>query len=167
MASDVVVRPARPDDAGQLLTLQRAAWVSEAQLHDDPMIPPLTQTLDDVRMDLTTHATFVAAHGSRLVACGRVRIDGDVGHVGRLGVVPDLAGHGLGSLVLDAVEAHACGRVARLELFTGSRSASNQAWYRRRGYVEVRREPVRRGNELVHMAKRLAPRCGATDGGAP
>ncbi|HMO11284.1 MAG TPA: GNAT family N-acetyltransferase, partial [Actinotalea sp.] len=38
--------------AGELLTVRRAAFVSEAQLYDDPHIPPLTQTLDELRADL-------------------------------------------------------------------------------------------------------------------
>jgi ribosomal protein S18 acetylase RimI-like enzyme len=150
---DVVVRPAVPGDVGQLLTLQHAAWVSEAQAHDDPHIPPLTQTLDDVLADLGTHATFVAVHGGRLVACGRVRVADRVGHVGRLGVVPDLQGRGLGGRMLDTVEGHAADGVDRFALFTGSRSEDNLRWYRGRGYVEVRREQLRRRNELVHLER--------------
>ena len=30
-------------DAGELMTLQRAAYVTEAQLHDQPFLPPLTE----------------------------------------------------------------------------------------------------------------------------
>ena len=30
------IEPAGPADAGELLTLQRAAYVTEAQLYDDP-----------------------------------------------------------------------------------------------------------------------------------
>ena len=40
------------DDAGELLTLQRAAYVTEAQTHDDPGLPPLRQTLEELRSEL-------------------------------------------------------------------------------------------------------------------
>lgn len=44
--------PVTPGDAGELLTLQRAAFVTEAQLYDNPHLPPLTETLDALRADL-------------------------------------------------------------------------------------------------------------------
>ena len=42
------VRP-RSSDAGEVLTLQRAAFVAEAQLYGQPDIQPLRDTVDDVR----------------------------------------------------------------------------------------------------------------------
>ena len=50
-------------DAGELLTLQRAAYVTEAQLHEDLRLPPLVQTLDQLRTELA--APNVAAWGVR------------------------------------------------------------------------------------------------------
>ena len=44
----VVLRRAVETDAGELLTLQRAAYVSTAQLYRDPFLPPLLETLDQV-----------------------------------------------------------------------------------------------------------------------
>jgi len=37
----VDIREAGPNDAGEVLTVQRAAWVTEAQLHNAPSMPPL------------------------------------------------------------------------------------------------------------------------------
>ena len=39
----------RAKDAGELLTLQHAAYVSEGQVYDNAHIPPLTQTLAELR----------------------------------------------------------------------------------------------------------------------
>jgi hypothetical protein len=41
-----------PGDAGQVLTLQRAAFVTEARAHRDLHLPPLTQTLADLPAEL-------------------------------------------------------------------------------------------------------------------
>ena len=41
----VVLRRAVETDAGELLTLQRAAYVTTAQLYRDPFLPPLLETL--------------------------------------------------------------------------------------------------------------------------
>lgn len=40
-------------DSGELLTLQRAAYVTEAQAHDDVNLPPLMQSLAELVSELT------------------------------------------------------------------------------------------------------------------
>jgi hypothetical protein len=40
------------DGAGEVLTLQRAAYVTEAQAHDDVDLPPLRQPLAEVAAEL-------------------------------------------------------------------------------------------------------------------
>ena len=50
-------------DAGELLTLQRAAYVTEAQLHDDVSLPALTQSL----LDLLTELSNSAVHALSLI----------------------------------------------------------------------------------------------------
>jgi GNAT superfamily N-acetyltransferase len=145
-------------DAGEVLTLQRAAYVTEAQLHDDPALPPLTETLDEIVAALAdphTRVLGIRADG-RLVATVRLE-DLGAGRValGRLAVAPDRQGHGLGSLLLAAGERAFPGTRA-MELFTGERSERNLALYRRQGYTETRRTPA--GNHhLVHLIKYLPP----------
>ncbi|WP_279234552.1 hypothetical protein [Microbacterium sp. SS28] len=51
-AVDVEVRGIRIEDAGEILTLQRAAFVQEALIHGTPDMPPLTQTLDELGYQL-------------------------------------------------------------------------------------------------------------------
>lgn len=50
-------------DAGEIMTLQRAAYVTEAQAHSDLDLPPLTQSLDELRAELG--GSSVAAFGVR------------------------------------------------------------------------------------------------------
>jgi hypothetical protein len=38
-APDVTIQPVTDEEAGELLTLRRAAFVSEAQVYGDPNIP--------------------------------------------------------------------------------------------------------------------------------
>ena len=62
------------DDVGELLTLRRAAFVTEAQLYNDPHLPALTQTLEELKEDLETPGviTLGAWSGHRLVGTIRV-----------------------------------------------------------------------------------------------
>ena len=48
----ITVRDITPDDAGEVLTLQRAAFVQEALIYRSVDMPPLTQTLDEQWDDL-------------------------------------------------------------------------------------------------------------------
>jgi GNAT superfamily N-acetyltransferase len=147
------------EDAGELLTLQRAAYVVEAQAHDDPRLPPLTETLAEVRAELAAAGVTVLGirDRGRLIATVRLRHDADEpssARVSRLAVAPDRQGEGLGSRLLAEVERHAQPQVRALTLFTGDRSHRNLSLYARRGYLETHRTDA--GNhELVHMRKPL------------
>ena len=145
--------PLPPGAAGELLTLQRAAYVTEAQLYDDVRLPALVQTLDDLVHELAASTCVAAVAGARLVGAVRTRERDGVLHIGRLVVAPDRQGQGIGTRLLLAAE-QATG-LPRATLFTGARSTANLRLYRRHGYVERSREQVRPGLELVHLVKEL------------
>lgn len=52
MGTDLQFRDIHPADAGEVLTLQRAAFVQEALIYGTPDMPPLTQSLDELRGEL-------------------------------------------------------------------------------------------------------------------
>ena len=131
------------EDAGELLTLQRAAYVTEAQAHDDAHLPPLLETLDEVRADLRSDTTTVLGirDGGRLVATVRVRhdpADEGMAEIARLAVAPDRQGEGLGTRLLVAAEQHVPPEATALTLFTGAR------WEFRTGRVENGQLALRR-----------------------
>jgi ribosomal protein S18 acetylase RimI-like enzyme len=144
-------------DAGELLTLQRAAYISEARAHCTFDLPPLLESLEQIQTSLLDPACLAWGYrdGSevgRLVASVRIRIAGDVGEVGRLVVAPDLQGQGLGSRLLLAAEERLPRGVTSLHLFTGEHSAGPLRLYPRLGYRETHRSPE--GHyELVHFEK--------------
>lgn len=149
------IEPAGPQDAGELLTLQRAAYASEARIYDDPGLPPLVQTLDELTEELQRGIAFKVTHGHRIVGAVRGRVEDDILHIGRLTVAPDFQGQGLGTALLAAIEESVTPAVRRAALFTGHLSTANLRLYERLGYVEERREPLRPGVDLVHLTKPL------------
>ena len=151
----VVIAPVEPGDAGEVLTLQRAAYVSEARLYGDLDLPALTQTLPELRVELAGAVAVKAVAGHRIVGAIRARVLDRVLHVGRLTVAPDQQGRGIGSRLLAFVETALVQDADTAALFTGHLSRDNLALYARRGYVEVRREPLHPGVVLVHMSKPL------------
>lgn len=146
------------DDAGELLTLQRAAFVTEAQLHHDLQLPPLMQSLEDLEEELDDPSTIGMGLrlGPRLVAAVRMHLitaSGDV-ELGRLAVAPDVQGRGLGSALVREAESRVPPGTTRIRLFTGEFSAGNLRLYRRLGYEEYARTSTGR-HHLVHMVKTL------------
>ena len=148
--------PFTPADGGEVLTLQRAAFVTEAQLYGSPWLPALTETLAELQAAVRPGPTLIARLEGRLVGAVRGRVAGGVLHVGRLVVAPDLQGLGIGARLLAAVEQAAGPGVHTSALFTGHRSEGNLRLYARAGYAEQRRERVDDGLTLVHLDKRLA-----------
>ena len=146
-------------DAGEVLTLQRAAYVTEAQLHEDLSLPALRQSLSDLSAELDRSDVLAIgwrAENGRLLAALRaiVRADGaNAAEIGRLAVVPDGQGQGLGTRLLSALEERLPAAVAELRLYTGERSEANLRLYRRLGYVETHRTATPAGYALVHLSK--------------
>ncbi|KAA9089526.1 GNAT family N-acetyltransferase [Microbacterium radiodurans] len=150
------IRPIGPDDAGEVLTLQRAAFVSEALIYGSPDMPPLTQSLDELRAELEENLGCVAVDAGRIVGAVRARADGDVLLIGRIAIAPDQQGAGLGTALLSAVEDRGRDAGASIaELFTGSLSEANLRLYEREGYAESERVPHDDGTFQVFLRKQL------------
>jgi GNAT superfamily N-acetyltransferase len=139
-------------DAGEVLTLQRAAYVTEARAHDDWDLPPLLETLDETRTALSSCLSWGIRENDRLVASVRLTVTGHVGVIGRLVVAPDRQGGGLGSGLLRFVESEAPAEVTLFRLFTGSKSVGPLHLYAKHGYRETHRTPEN-NHELVHLEK--------------
>jgi ribosomal protein S18 acetylase RimI-like enzyme len=130
------IRPVADHDAGELLTLRRAAFVAEAQLIGDVNIPPLTQTLDELRADLARDdvLTLGAWAGHRLVASIRVLVEGTKATLGRFAVAPDVQGRGIGTRLLNEIVTHLPEGTQEVWIFTSRDSLHNIAMYQKRGY---------------------------------
>lgn len=154
--SELTVRPIDVRDAGEVLTLQRAAFVQEALIYGTADMPPLTQTLEEVEAELADNLGCVALAGTRLVGAVRARRDGGLLLIGRLAIAPDQQGRGIGTSLLAAVEERgAVAGATEAELFTGSLSEANLRLYEREGYVETQRVAGDDGIEQVFLRKRL------------
>lgn len=148
---EIIIGPASVADAGELLTVQRAAYLSEGRLHESFGLPPLTETLESLRSCMSDSQVLKALYGTRIVGAVRGRVRDRIGHIGRLAVAPDLQGLGVGTRLVAAIEELLAPSVDRFELFTGPRSEANVRLYERLGYERIETPP---GHEpLIYLAK--------------
>lgn len=139
-------------DAEAILALQKRAYESEARLYDDWTIPPLTQTLASLREDLKNTCVLKYVQEGVIVGSVRGRIENGACQIGRLVVEPQRQGEGIGTTLLQAIEA-LFPDVDRFELFTGSKSERNIQLYRRCGFEITEAKHISPAVTLVFMVK--------------
>ena len=149
------VVPATVDDLPTILQLQLLAYQSEARLLGNPDIPPLKQTLDDLRAEHGKGVVLKAVDGDVIVGSVRGRREGGTTYVSKLMVHLDSQGHGIGSRLLEAIESAL--PAERFELFTSDQSLRNLELYERVGYRPVRTAEAAPGLRLVYMQRNAAP----------
>ncbi|GAA1659829.1 bifunctional NAD(P)H-dependent oxidoreductase/GNAT family N-acetyltransferase [Glycomyces endophyticus] len=128
-------RALTPDDAAEVAVLQRCCWVEEAIVNGTIDIPALHESVEDVRGWLAEWRTTGLWLDGRLLGMVRGRRVEDDWDIGRLAVVPDQRGRGLGRWLLRTAEAAAEPDCRRTVLFTGSRSRRNIEFYASEGYT--------------------------------
>ena len=152
MKETVNISLALTEDANEILTLQKLAYQSEAELYHDWTVPPLTQTIESLLSELNEMVILKATVGERLVGSVRAKLKGDTCVVGRLIVHPDYQHQGIGSELLRRIESK-FPEADAFELFTGSLSVGNIRLYQRHGYAITRQEKLSDAVTIVFLVK--------------
>jgi tRNA (guanine37-N1)-methyltransferase len=132
--AEVAIEAATPGDVPELNVLFKACWVQEALRRGTPDLPELRESLEDVRASLETTQTWVARKAGRLVGAVRTSRHGDDWLIGRLCVVPDLRGRGLGRRLLEHAESTAPDGIRTMSLDSGAPSSDHLRMFRKAGY---------------------------------
>lgn len=146
------VKRADVDDASEILGIQVAAYAIEAELYDDFDIPPLQQTLEEMKEEFGRQLVLKAILGTEVVGSVRAHVSGETCFIGRLSVRPSCQDRGTGTLLMRAIE-ESFPEVERFELFTGHKSARNLYLYQKLGYRPFRTEEVHSKLSLIYLEK--------------
>jgi GNAT superfamily N-acetyltransferase len=149
---NLILERAAPDDAAEILALQKLAYQSEAAIYNDYTIPPLTQTLEEIVADLKRQTFLKATLGGRIVGSVRAHMQEGTCFVGRLIVHPSYQNQGIGTRLLSEIE-RAFDQAKRFELFTGHLSERNLYLYQKLGYRPYRNRKVSDALTIVHLEK--------------
>ncbi len=150
----IILERATVQDAEAILQLQLLAYRQEAAIYNNFEIPPLLQSLQNLKEEFQTHTFLVARSGHQIVGSVRALCRDGCCHIGRLIVHPSQQRQGLGSRLMAAIEA-AFPEAQYYELFTGHRSDGNLRLYNRLGYREFKRVHAAPGLEIVFLQKPL------------
>ena len=129
----MIIEKAVIGDAEEILSLQKLAYRSEAEIYDDFTIPPLRQTPEEIKKDFEGQMFLKAVENERIVGSVRAFVKERTCYVGRLIVHPDFQNHGIGKELMGRVE-EAFKGASRFEIFTGHRSERNLYLYEKLGY---------------------------------
>ena len=137
----IPIKLAEEADLEVILSLQKLAYRSEAERYNDFDLPPLHQTLDEIRADFARMTFFKATAGERIVGSVRGYVKDGTCYIGRLIVHPDVQGQGIGTRLMQTLEQH-FKTARRFELFTGHKSEEALHLYHKLGYREFKRQDM-------------------------
>jgi ribosomal protein S18 acetylase RimI-like enzyme len=148
---DLSFRAATPDDAAAVRALVRAAyarWVPVLGREPRPMQA-------DYEVAVREHDFDIAERDGAMIALIETMLRDDHLWIENIAVAPEAQGQGLGTLLLERIEARAraAGR-PELRLLTNGRMDVNIALYRRVGFTLDKEEPFGDGT-VVYMSRRL------------
>ena len=141
------ISKAQYNDLQEILDLQYLAYQSEAALFGNKDIPPLKQTLEELREEYNNGLILKMVSDDKIIGSVRAHEEGGTAYIGKLMVHPDYRCKGYGSRLLNEIEKCCPGR--RYELFTSTRSEDNIRLYQKLGYEIFDRKEI--SDELVFV----------------
>jgi GNAT superfamily N-acetyltransferase len=120
-------------DAVEILALQKLAYQIEAERYNNYDIPPLKQTLDEIKNEFRNHIFLKAVSEGSIIGTVRAHEENGVCYIGRLAVHSDSQNRGIGTALMKAIEGYY--KPKRFDLFVGSKSDKNIYLYKKLGYT--------------------------------
>lgn len=150
----MIIERASASDAEEILSLQKLAYRSEAEIYNDFNISPLVQTLEDIEADFRRQIFLKAIVDGRIIGSVRAFAEEETCFIGRLIVHPDFQNQGIGTKLMNEIESlfRTC---RRFELFTGDRSERNIYLYQKIGYNIFKTEKINDNPTFVYLEKIL------------
>jgi ribosomal protein S18 acetylase RimI-like enzyme len=120
-------------DLEEILSLQKCAYISEAEIINDFSIQPLTQTIYELIDEFKSSTILKAVDSDKIIGSVRAFERDCVCHIGKLIVHPNNQNKGIGKILLNEVEKrfNSC---RKYSLFTSKESTRNLYFYNKAGY---------------------------------
>lgn len=148
----MIITKAERSDLESILKLQYLAYQSEAILLDDFSIPPLKQTIDEIKQEYD-RSIFLKATDDNNDIIGSVRayVENNTAFIGKIIVLPAKQGQGVGTKLLFDIERRC--PAERYELFTSDKSVRNIRLYEYLGYVRFLEQKITDRLTFIYLEK--------------
>ncbi len=143
---------ANQKDLPVILSLQKLAYISEAEIYQDHDLPPLAQTLGQIEEDFKQQVFLKAVIRGKIIGSVRGYLEDGTCYVGRLIVHPEHQNKGIGTSLMREIERQ-FPQTARYELFTGDKSERNLYLYQKLGYRIFKTQQLTDRVDLVYLEK--------------
>ncbi len=141
-------------DAEEVLSLQKLAYKSEAEIYNDFTIPPLLQSLEEIKRDFENQIVLKATIDGKIRGSVRAFAKGETCYIGRLIVHPDFQNRRIGTKLMDKIE-EIFKEAKRFELFTGHKSEKNLYLYQKLGYKVFKTVKANDQLNIVYLEKKI------------
>ncbi|MFX1257354.1 MAG: GNAT family N-acetyltransferase [Promethearchaeota archaeon] len=146
------IEHAQIEDLPEILELQNIAFRSQAMIYNDFKIPPLIQTLEEIRQDFLNQTYLKAVIDDKIIGSVRGYEEEGICYIGRLMVHPDFHNNGIGTKLMYKIEEF-FNKTKRYELFTGHKSERNLYLYQKLGYNKFKMEKINNNLNMVYLEK--------------
>lgn len=140
-------------DLKTVLCLQKAAFMEVARQMDNYNLPPLLQTIQDIRNDFETCTILkYTTLDNQIIGSVRGHIyDDNICYIGKLIVHPDFQNQGIGKVLMREIEKYfpSC---RKFMLFTGEETPNTLHLYGKVGYHVIYKKEID-GVNLIYMEK--------------
>ena len=116
----MTISKANKSDAEEILSVQKTAFQTEAEIHNMYDIQPLGPVLK-------------ASHNGRIIGSARAHINGNIVTICKVVVLPEFRGRGIAKALISELE-NIC-PASRYEIYTNSKSYWNISLYKSLGYT--------------------------------
>ena len=151
MSADIKILKSNENDLPEILELQKLCFSENAIRYNDPNIPPLKQTLDELIEEAKSHVILKAVDGAKIIGSVRGCRKTDHCYIGRLIVHPDYQNQGIGRRLMAAMENEFGDSV--FELTAGHLDDKNISLYQKLGYKTYGTEKISDNLSFVLMRK--------------
>ncbi len=150
----MIIEKATVSDAEEILSLQKLAYRSEAEIYNDFNIPPLIQTSKEIKQDFENQFFLKAVEDKKIIGSVRAHVKEETCYIGRVIVHPNFQNRGIGNKLMSEIE-KVFDTCKRFELFTGDKSERNLYLYQKLGYRIFKTAKITDQTTIVFLEKKI------------
>lgn len=141
-------------DLEEILILQKVCYRETGERYNDFDIPPLTQTLEELKDEYKSMDIIKAVADDRIIGSIRYNRNDGSCYIGRIIVHPQYQNMGVGTKLINSVYEYN-NDIKRFELFTGSRDDKNLYLYKKHGFREFKSIKAGKDYSLIYLEKTI------------